>query len=133
MRLKRGTARSTRPPPNEAAVGAAIKASGIPRDELFVTTKLWAEDASEAGARRAVARSLELLGLDRLDLYLIHQPVGDVYGAWRTMEPTRAIPARRVSVWTSQSTAKGCWSKTWTWVNSNLRAASTAFQRVSKS
>ena len=86
MRLKRGTARSTRPPPNEAAVGAAIKASGIPRDELFVTTKLWAEDASEAGARRAVARSLELLGLDRLDLYLIHQPVGDVYGAWRTME-----------------------------------------------
>ena len=71
---------------NEAAVGAAIKASGIPRDELFVTTKLWAEDASEAGARRAVARSLELLGLDRLDLYLIHQPVGDVYGAWRTME-----------------------------------------------
>lgn len=71
---------------NEAAVGAAIKASGIPRDELFVTTKLWAEDASESGARRAVDRSLELLGLDRLDLYLIHQPVGDVYGAWRTME-----------------------------------------------
>lgn len=71
---------------NEAAVGAAIKASGIPRDELFVTTKLWAEDASESGARRAVERSLELLGLDHLDLYLIHQPVGDVYGAWRTME-----------------------------------------------
>lgn len=71
---------------NEAAVGAAIKASGLPRDELFITTKLWAEDASETGAVRAVKRSLELLGLDTLDLYLIHQPVGDVYGAWRTME-----------------------------------------------
>lgn len=71
---------------NEAAVGAAIKASGITRDELFVTTKLWVEDASESGSRRAVNRSLELLGLDYLDLYLIHQPVGDVYGAWRTME-----------------------------------------------
>lgn len=71
---------------NEAAVGAAIKASGIPREALFITTKLWAEDASESGARRAVDRSLELLGLDRLDLYLIHQPVGDVYGAWRSME-----------------------------------------------
>lgn len=71
---------------NEAAVGAAIKASGLPRESLFITTKLWVEDASEAGAVRAVKRSLELLGLDYLDLYLIHQPVGDVYGAWRTME-----------------------------------------------
>ena len=69
----------------------AIKASGIPRDELFITTKLWAEDASESGARRAVDRSLELLGLDRLDLYLIHQPVGDVYGLSliHISEPTR--------------------------------------------
>lgn len=71
---------------NEAAVGAAIRASGLARDELFVTTKLWIEDASEAGAERAVSRSLEKLGLDRLDLYLLHQPFGDVYGAWRTME-----------------------------------------------
>ena len=71
---------------NEGAVGAALKACGLPRDELFITTKLWVEDASEEGAKRAVDRSLELLGLDRLDLYLIHQPVGDVYGAWRTME-----------------------------------------------
>ncbi|HIU85181.1 MAG TPA: aldo/keto reductase [Candidatus Aphodousia gallistercoris] len=70
---------------NEAAVGAAIKASGIKREELFVTTKLWLEDASEDGAKRAVARSLELLGLDYLDAYLIHQPIGDVFGAWRTM------------------------------------------------
>lgn len=71
---------------NERAVGNAIKASGIDRSELFITTKLWVEDASEEGARRAIDRSLELLGLDYLDLYLIHQPVGDVYGAWRTME-----------------------------------------------
>ena len=71
---------------NELAVGNAIKASGIDRSELFITTKLWVEDASEEGARRAIDRSLDLLGLDYLDLYLIHQPVGDVYGAWRTME-----------------------------------------------
>ena len=71
---------------NEAAVGHALAATGIPREELFITTKLWVEDASETGAQRAVDRSLELLGLDYLDLYLIHQPVGDVYGAWRTME-----------------------------------------------
>jgi len=71
---------------NEAAVGAALKACGLPRSELFITTKLWVEDASEAGARRAALRSMELLGLDYLDLYLIHQPVGDVFGAWRTME-----------------------------------------------
>lgn len=71
---------------NEAAVGHAIKACGLDRRELFITTKLWVEDASEEGARRAIDRSLDLLGLDYLDLYLIHQPVGDVYGAWRTMQ-----------------------------------------------
>lgn len=71
---------------NEAAVGAAIRSHGIDRRELFVTTKLWIEDASEAGARAAVERSLNRLQLDYLDLYLIHQPYGDVYGAWRAME-----------------------------------------------
>lgn len=71
---------------NEAAVGAAIKASGPPRDEIFVTSKLWIQDASEKGAAVSVERSLELMGLDTLDLYLLHQPVGDVYGAWRTLE-----------------------------------------------
>lgn len=71
---------------NEEAVGRAIGASGIPRDELFVTTKLWVQDAGEAKARAAFERSLERLGLDYLDLYLIHQPYGDYYGAWRTME-----------------------------------------------
>ena len=71
---------------NEEAIGRAIAASGIPRDELFVTTKLWLEDAGEDATRRAVERSLERLGLDYLDLYLIHQPFGDYYGSWRTME-----------------------------------------------
>lgn len=71
---------------NERAVGRALRASGVPREELFVTTKLWVQDASEAKAPAAVARSLANLGLDYLDLYLIHQPFGDVYGAWRAME-----------------------------------------------
>lgn len=71
---------------NEDAVGRAIAAAGIPRDELFVTTKLWVQDAGEGPARRAFERSLNRLGLDYLDLYLIHQPFGDVYGAWRDMQ-----------------------------------------------
>jgi len=71
---------------NEEAVGRALKASGVPREELFVTTKLWIDDATEQGAKRAVAKSLQRLQLDYLDLYLIHQPYHDVHGAWRAME-----------------------------------------------
>ena len=71
---------------NEEAVGRAIAASGIPRDELFITSKLWIQDAGEKPARAAFERSLERLGLDDLDLYLIHQPMGDVYGSWRALE-----------------------------------------------
>jgi 2,5-diketo-D-gluconate reductase A len=71
---------------NEEEVGRAIKASGIPREELFVTTKLWIQDAREESARSAFETSLEKLGLDYLDLYLIHQPFGDYYGSWRAME-----------------------------------------------
>lgn len=71
---------------NEEAVGRGIKNSGIPREELFITTKLWVQDATYEGAKRAVANSLKRLQLDYLDLYLIHQPYGDVYGAWRAME-----------------------------------------------
>lgn len=71
---------------NEAAVGRAIAASGIAPDDLFVTTKVWISHAGEAATREACSRSLERLGLDRVDLYLVHQPFGDYYGAWRAME-----------------------------------------------
>ena len=71
---------------NEEAVGRAIQRSGISRNELFITTKLWLSDAGEEKAALAFERSLNRLQLDYLDLYLIHQPFGDVYGSWRAME-----------------------------------------------
>lgn len=71
---------------NEEAVGRAIKRSGVPREELFITSKLWVADAGEEKAKAAVRRSLDKLGLDYLDLYLLHQPFGDVFGAWRGLE-----------------------------------------------
>ncbi len=71
---------------NEQAVGAAIAKSGIPRDQLFITTKLWVQDMSYEKAKDAIDRSLKNLGLDYLDLYLIHQPMGDYCGAYRAME-----------------------------------------------
>lgn len=71
---------------NERAVGRAIRRSGVPREELFITTKLWVQDAGYESTKRALAKSLERLQLDYFDLYLIHQPFGDVYGSWRAME-----------------------------------------------
>lgn len=71
---------------NEAAVGAALRSSGIPREGLFITTKLWVQDAGYDGTLKAFDSSLKQLGLDYIDLYLIHQPFGDYYGAWRAME-----------------------------------------------
>ncbi len=71
---------------NEEAVGRAIQRSGVAREELFITTKLWVQDAGYEPAKKAFHASLERLGLEYLDLYLIHQPYGDVYGAWRAME-----------------------------------------------
>ena len=71
---------------NEEAVGRAVRDSGIPRAELFITTKLWIQNPGEAIARAAFERSLERLGLDHVDLFLIHQPFGDYYSAWRAME-----------------------------------------------
>ena len=71
---------------NEEAVGRAIKRSRIPREELFITTKLWIQDAGYESTKEAFEKSLERLQLDYLDLYLIHQPFGDVYGSWRAME-----------------------------------------------
>jgi 2,5-diketo-D-gluconate reductase A len=75
---------------NEEAVGRAIRASGIPRDELFVTTKLGIQNPGESNAKRGFEASLERLGLDRIDLYLIHQPLGDYYSFWRAMEQLHA-------------------------------------------
>ena len=71
---------------NEIQVGNALKQSGIARNELFVTTKLWLQDTSYEGAKAQFERSLNRLQLDYVDLYLIHQPYGDVHGAWRAME-----------------------------------------------
>ncbi|MEF3310836.1 aldo/keto reductase [Paenibacillus sp. GYB004] len=71
---------------NEEAVGHAIKRSGVPREELFITTKIWVQDAGYESAKLAFAKSLKKLQLDYLDLYLIHQPFGDYYGTWRAME-----------------------------------------------
>ena len=71
---------------NEEAVGRAIAKSGIPRDQLFVTTKLWIQNSGEENTVRAFESSLDKLGLDYLDLYLIHQPLGDYYSEWRAME-----------------------------------------------
>lgn len=71
---------------NEEAVGTAIKKSQIPREELFITTKLWIQDAGYENAKKAFQTSLDKLGLDYLDLYLIHQPLNDYYGSWRAME-----------------------------------------------
>lgn len=71
---------------NEEAVGNAIRTSGIPRKDLFITTKLWVQDAGYESAKKAFETSLNKLGLEYLDLYLIHQPFHDYYGAWRAME-----------------------------------------------
>ena len=71
---------------NEAAIGMALRSSGLPREELFIPPKLWVQDAGYDGTLRAFDASLKRLGLDILDLYLIHQPFGDYYGAWRAME-----------------------------------------------
>lgn len=71
---------------NEEAVGKAIKRSGVARKDIFVTTKLWIQDAGYESAKLAFEKSLAKLQLDYLDLYLIHQPFGDIYGSWRAME-----------------------------------------------
>src|SRR5690606_29634691 len=71
---------------NEEAVGRAIKKSGIAREDLFITTKLWVQDTEYENTKKTFEKSLKNLQLDYLDLYLIHQPYGDIYGSWRAME-----------------------------------------------
>lgn len=71
---------------NEKEVGDAIRHSGVARDELFITTKLWISDFTYEKAKVAFARSLDLLQTDYVDLYLLHQAIGDTYGAWRALE-----------------------------------------------
>ena len=71
---------------NEKALGSALRKSGIPREELFVTTKLWVQDYEFEDALRAFDKSMKLLGLDYLDLYLLHKPYGNYYAAWRAAE-----------------------------------------------
>ena len=75
---------------NETEVGKAIRQSNIARDELFVTTKLWLQDTNYEGAKAQFERSLNRLQMEYVDLYLIHQPIGDVHGAWRAMEELHA-------------------------------------------
>lgn len=70
---------------NESAVGKAIAKCGVPREELFISTKLWVTNTSYEGAKAAIDRSMKNLGVDYLDLYLIHQAMGDYVGAWRAM------------------------------------------------
>jgi 2,5-diketo-D-gluconate reductase A len=71
---------------NEKEVGKAIKKSGVSREDLFITTKLWVQDTGYENTKKAFANSLNRLQLDYLDLYLIHQPFGDIFGSWRAME-----------------------------------------------
>lgn len=71
---------------NEASVGNAIKKSGVAREDLFITTKLWIQDTGYENTKKAFQKSMDRLQLEYLDLYLIHQPYGDVYGSWRAME-----------------------------------------------
>ena len=75
---------------NEAEAGKAVKDSGVPREEVFVTSKLWLQDYGFAAARSGTERSLKKFGLDYIDLYLLHQPYGDVAGAWRALEEAKA-------------------------------------------
>jgi 2,5-diketo-D-gluconate reductase A len=84
---------------NEEAVGQGLRASGVPREQLFVTSKLWVQEAGHERTQQAIDKSLRRLRLDYLDLYLIHQPFGDVHGSWRAMQDAhRAGKLRAIGV-----------------------------------
>lgn len=84
---------------NEVAVGDAIRESGIPREEVFITSKLWLQDFSFEGAQAATQTTLERIGYDYIDLMLLHQPMGDYIGAWRGLENSTKRGKSRPSVW----------------------------------
>ena len=90
---------------NEADVGRAVKDSGIPREEIFITSKLWLQDYGYEAAKKGLDTSLEKLGMDYVDLYLLHQPYGDVAGAWKTLEEAKAAGKIR-SIGVSNMTPK---------------------------
>ena len=90
---------------NEADVGRAGRDSGIPREEIFVTSKLWLQDYGYEAAKKGLETSLEKLGMDYVDLYLLHQPYGDVAGAWKALEEARAAGKIR-SIGVSNMTPK---------------------------
>lgn len=94
---------------NEQEVGKAIRESGIPREEIFLTSKLWLQDYGYEAATKGIETSLRKLGLDYIDLYLIHQPYGDVPGAWKAMEDAKAAGKIR-SIGVSNMTPK-IWNK----------------------
>ena len=75
---------------NEADVGRAVRDSGIPREELFITSKLWLQDYGYEAAKKGIETSLQKLGMDYMDMYLLHQPYGDVVGAWKALEEAKA-------------------------------------------
>jgi len=84
---------------NEAAVGAGLRQCGIPREQLFITSKLWVQDTGYERTTKAISDSLSRLQLEYLDLYLIHQPYGDVHGSWRAMqEALRTAKVRAIGV-----------------------------------
>jgi len=90
---------------NEADVGRAVRDSGIPREELFITSKLWLQDYGYEAAKKGIKTSLEKLGMDYMDMYLLHQPYGDVAGAWKALEEAKA-EGRIRSIGVSNMTVK---------------------------
>ena len=90
---------------NEADVGRAVRDSGIPREEIFITSKLWLQDYGYKAAKKGLETSLEKLGMDYVDLYLLHQPYGDVAGAWKALEEAKAAGKIR-SIGVSNMTPK---------------------------
>ncbi|WP_041139828.1 aldo/keto reductase [Beduini massiliensis] len=94
---------------NESDVGKAIKDSGIPRDEIFITSKLWLQDYGYENAKKGIENSLALLGVNYIDLYLLHQPYGDYLGAWKALE--EAVEAGKIKSIGISNITVNLWNK----------------------